>query len=127
MRPWCVNCSKLGTFACHDSKHLLFEFDDVYNEKFILTNGQLSKCHHILDEIVDGHQKVQEVYATVLDSLRNIEAFINNKVELSDSCIAMALSEKQGTQELPIIPVEDDGTEEELIKTMKSMDDIHEQ
>ena len=92
-----------------------------------MKDGPLSKCRHILDEIVGGHQQVKEVYGDVLNSLRAIETFITNKVELSDSCIAIAMSEKQGTSKLPIIPVRDNATEEELIKTMECVNHLSDQ
>ena len=92
----------------------------------------MSKCRSILDDIVNDNKKVKEVYGTVLCALRTIEAFINNKVELSNSNMAIALSEKREISELPLfelslIPVKDDAAEEDLVKKIELVNDISDQ
>jgi hypothetical protein len=121
---WCVDCESLGSALCQNQAHIMYEYQQVYNEQLILLEGQANLCRPHFQKAIEERQVSQLLYLQAKESLQCLMADINTRIEANDSQIAMVQSTMQEISDVPIIPSNDDSTDEEYLSTIGQMKDV---
>ena len=123
-KMWCVDCESLGSALCQNQAHIMYEYQQVYNEQLILLEGQANLCRPHFQKAIEERQASQVIYLQAKESLQCLMADINRRIEANDSQIAMVQSTMQEISDVPIIPSNDDSTDEEYLSTIEQMKDV---
>jgi len=118
---WCVDCESLGSALCQKQAHIMYEYQQVYNEQLILLEGQANLCRPHFQKAIEERQVSQLLYLQAKESLQCLMTDINRRIEANDSQIAMVQSTMQEISDVPIIPSNDDSTDEEYLNTIEQM------
>ena len=109
---------------CGLEQHLLYDYQQVFNEQMILLEGKVNLCCPKWERAIADRGKVQEHYKHVLESLIILQSKVTKEMEINDGNIAMLMTLQQEFSDLPIIPSDRNSTDEEYMATVDQMKDF---